>query len=330
MICSLGFLHRAAITVIAAAVSLGPLPALAQSPASDKPLRTILPVGPGSGVDTIMRTVSPALTKSLGQPVVIENMPGAGGITGTQAIVGSRPDGQTIGVVSNNHVINPSVYSKMPFDSIADITPIMVVGTTPLVLVVNPNKLPVKDVKELVAALKAKPGAYNYASSGNGTILHLAAEMFIDQAGVTSNHIPYKGVGPMVTDIMGGQVDWGVTSLPSIQGHLKTGSLRAIGVATAQRLAAAPDIPTMVEQGMPNYLVDGWFAVIGPAKLPPDQVKRIHAAFAAALATPEVTEAMAKQGNVINPSTPEVAVAFFRSEQDKYAKLVKKAGVKID
>jgi tripartite-type tricarboxylate transporter receptor subunit TctC len=330
MICSLGFLHRTAITVIAAAASLGPLPALAQSPASDKPLRTILPVGPGSGVDTIMRTVSPALTKSLGQPVVIENMPGAGGIPGTQAIVGSRPDGQTIGVVSNNHVINPSVYSKMPFDSIADITPIMVVGTTPLVLVVNPNKLPVKDVKELVAALKAKPGAYNYASSGNGTILHLAAEMFIDQAGVTSNHIPYKGVGPMVTDIMGGQVDWGVTSLPSIQGHLKTGSLRAIGVATAQRLAAAPEIPTMVEQGMPNYLVDGWFAVIGPAKLPPDQVKRIHAAFAAALATPEVKEAMAKQGNVINPSTPEVAVAFFRSEQDKYAKLVKKAGVKID
>ena len=227
-------------------------------------------------------------------------------------------------------MINPSVYSKMPFDSIADITPVMVIGTTPLVLVVNPNKLPVKDVKELVAALKAKPGAYNYASSGNGTILHLAAEMFIDQAGVTSNHIPYKGVGPMVTDIMGGQVDWGVVALPSVQGHLKTGSLRAIGVGTAQRVPAAPEIPTMVEQGMPNYLVDGWFAVIGPAKLPPDQVKRIHAAFASALATPEVKEAMAKQGNVINPSTPEVAVAFFRSEQDKYAKLVKKAGVKVD
>jgi len=261
---------------------------------------------------------------------VIENMPGAGGITGTQAIVNARADGQTIGIVSNNHVINPAVYSKMPFDSLADITPIMIVGSTPMVLVVNPSKLPVKDVKELIAALKAKPGVYNYASSGNGTILHLADEMFVDQAGVTSNHIPYKGVGPMISDLIGGQVDWGVTSLPSVQGHLKAGTLRAIGVGSAKRVAAAPDIPTMVEQGLPNYLVEGWFAVIGPAKLPPDQVKRIHAGFLAAMAAPEVKEAMAKQGNDINPSTPEAAAAYFRSEQDKYATLVKKAGVKLD
>lgn len=327
---SLRFSRRVAIPAIAAALSLGSLSVAAQTPALDKPLRTILPVGPGSGVDTIMRTVSPALTKSLGQPVVIENMPGAGGITGTQAIVNSRPDGQTIGVVSNNHVINPSVYSKMPFDSIADITPIMVVGSTPMVLVVNPNKLPVKDVKELIAALKAKPGVYNYASSGNGTILHLADEMFVDQAGVTSNHIPYKGVGPMISDLIGGQVDWGVTSLPSVQGHLKAGTLRAIGVGSVKRVAAAPEIPTMVEQGMPNYLVEGWFAVIGPAKLPPEQVKRIHAGFLAAMAAPEVKEAMAKQGNDISPTTPEAAAAYFRSEQEKYANLVKKAGVKLD
>jgi len=218
----------------------------------------------------------------------------------------------------------------MPFDSINDITPIMVVGTTPLVLVVNPNRLPVKDAKELIAALKAKPGTYNYASSGNGTILHLAAEMFLDQTGTTSNHIPYKGVGAMVTDLMGGQVDWGVLALPSVQGHLKTGSLRAIGTGTAARIPAAPEIPTMVEQGVPGYLVDGWFAVIGPAKLPPAQVKRIHDGWTAALASPEVQEAMAKQGNVIMPTTPEAAVAFFKSEQDKYAKLVQKAGVKLD
>ncbi|HTQ00023.1 MAG TPA: tripartite tricarboxylate transporter substrate binding protein [Casimicrobiaceae bacterium] len=318
---------RAAVALLGALALAAALPARAQP---TPPLRAILPVSPGSGVDTITRSIAPSLTKVLGQPVVIENMPGAGGITGTQAIVKAAPDGNTIGMVSNNHVINPSVYKKMPFDSINDITPIMVVGSTPLVLVVNPTKLPVKNAQELIAALKAHPGKYNYGSSGNGTILHLAAEMFLDQTGTTSNHIPYKGVGPMVTDIMGGQVDWGVTSLPSVQGHIKTGALRAIGTGTAQRVPAAPDIPTMAEQGVPTYLVDGWFAVIGPAKLPPAQVKRLHDAFEAAFATPEAQEAMAKQGNVIKPTTPEAAVAFFRAEQARYAKLVEKAGVKID
>lgn len=325
-------LRRPLLRALAAAiVALAPIAAFAQAPVPDKPLKAILPVGAGSGVDTIVRSIAPSLSKSLGgQPVVIENLPGAGGITGTQAIVKAPADGLTIGVVSNNHVINPSVYRKMPFDSLNDITPIMVVGSTPMVLVVNPNKLPVKDAKELAAALKAKPGVYNYASSGNGTILHLAAEMFLEQAGATSNHIPYKGVGPMITDLLGGQVDWGVLALPSVQQHLKTGGLRPIGVGNAARVAAAPEIPTMVEQGMPDYLVEGWFAVVAPAKLPAAEVKRIHAGFAAAMAAPEVQEAMAKQGNVIRPTSPEAAVAFFRTEQDKYAKLVQKAGVKLD
>jgi tripartite-type tricarboxylate transporter receptor subunit TctC len=320
-----------ALAALVAALAAIATPAHAQAPVTDKPLRAILPVGAGSGVDTIARSIAPSVSKSLGgQPVVIENLPGAGGITGTQAIVKAPADGLTIGIVSNNHVINPSVYKKLPFDSLNDITPIMVVGSTPMVLVVNPNKLPVKDAKELAAALKAKPGAYNYASSGNGTILHLAAEMFLEQAGATSNHIPYKGVGPMVNDLLGGQVDWGVLALPAVQQHLKTGALRPIGVGNATRVPAAPEIPTLVEQGMPDYLVEGWFAVIAPAKLPAADVKRIHAGFAAAMAMPEVQEAMAKQGNVIKPSTPEAAVAFFKTEQDKYAKLVQKAGVKLD
>jgi tripartite-type tricarboxylate transporter receptor subunit TctC len=323
----MSFVNRLAVALAATALGIGTQVVHAQS----QPLRAILPVGPGSGVDTITRSVGPSLTKALnGQAVVIENMPGAGGITGTQAIVKAAPDGNTIGVVSNNHVINPSVYKKMPFDSLTDITPIMVVGTTPLVVVVNPTKMPVKDAKEFIAALKAKPGGYNYASSGNGTILHLAAEMFLDQTGTTSAHVPYKGVGAMVTDLLGGQVEWGVLALPSVQQHLKSGALKAIGTGTSARIPAAPDIPTMAEQGVPGYLVDGWFAVIGPAKLPPAQVKRMHDAWTAALATAEVQEAMAKQGNVIKPTTPEAAVAFFKSEQDKYAKLVQKAGVKLD
>ena len=297
--------------------------------AQGKPMRVILPVSVGSGVDTIARASSAALAKALDQPVVIENLPGAGGITGTAAIVKARPDGTTIGMVSNNHVINPSVYSKMPFDSIEDITPITVMGATPLVLVVNP-KVPAKNVTELIAFLKAKPSAYNYASSGNGTIIHLAGELFVDEAGVEVRHVPYKGVGPMVIDLISGQVELGVVALPAAQGHLKSGALRAIGIGGKKRTPAAPEIPTIAEQGLPNYEAEGWFAVIGPAKLPAAEVNRIHAAFVAAFADPEVKENMVKQGNIINPTSPEDAAKFFRSELAKYAKLVKKAGVKLD
>jgi len=296
---------------------------------AERAVRFILPVGAGSGVDTIVRAAAAAMGKTLGHPVVIENQPGAGGIVGTSTLVKSAPDGMTLSVVSNNHVVYPSVYKSLPFDPINDITPICVLGSTPFVLVVNPAKVAATNVKELVALLKAKPDGYNYASSGNGTILHLAAEMFMEEAQVKVKHIPYKGVGPMVTDLIGGQVELGVLSLPSIQAHLKSGALRAIGVGGTARVAAAPDIPTIAEQGLPNYNMEGWFAVVGPAKLPIAEARRIQAAVAAAYATPEVKEAMAKQGNTINPGTPEAAALFFRSEMVKYARLVKKAGVEL-
>ena len=260
-----------------------------------KVVRFILPVATASGVDTITRASSQALSTALGASVVVENQPGAGGIVGTSAMIKSPPDGTTLSIVSNNHVIYPSVYKSVPFDPINDITPIAVIGSTPIVFVVNP-KVPAKDAKELIALLKAKPGGYNYGSSGNGTILHLAAEMFMDEAGVKATHVPYKGVGPMLTDLIGGQVEMGTLSLPSIQQHLKSGALRAIGTGTATRLAAAPDIPTMTEQGMPGYLVEGWFAVIGPAKMSAADVKRINAAFVTAFATPEVRETDGQAG----------------------------------
>ena len=316
---------RLACALVATAL---PLSALAQ--ATQKPMRVILPVSAGSGVDAIVRAASTALSKSLGQPVVVDNIPGAGGVTGTAAIVKAAPDGTTIGVISNNHVTNPSVYKSLPYDSIADITPIAIVGSTPFLLVVNPARLPAKNVKELVALLKAKPGEYNYASSGNGTIIHFAGAMFADEAGVDIKHIPYKGTGPMVTDLIGGQVDLGIVSLPAAQGHLKSGALRAIGVGGATRSAAAPDIATIAEQGLPKYEVAGWFAVVGPARLAPPEVKRIHDAFAAAYTSPEVKEAMARQGNEINVGTPEAAGAFIRAEIEKYAKVAKKVGMQLD
>jgi tripartite-type tricarboxylate transporter receptor subunit TctC len=314
--------------LLASLVATLALPALAQAP--QKPMRVILPVSAGSGVDAIVRAATHSLSKALGQTVVVENLPGAGGITGTLALVKAPADGATIAVVSNNHVTNPSVYKNLPFDPIADITPIAIIGSTPFVLVVNPTKLAVKDARELVAALKARPGEYNYASSGNGTIIHLGGAMFADEAGVDIKHIPYKGTGPMVTDLLGGQVDLGVVALPSVQGHLKTGALRAVGVGGKTRTPAAPDIPTIAEQGLPGYEIFGWFAVIGPPKLPSTEVKRIHDAFAAAFASPETKEAMAKQGNDINVSTPEAADRFFRDETERYARLIKKIGLKID
>ena len=298
-------------------------PALAQS---DKPVRFILPNATGSGVDTIARASQNALSKALGHPIIIDNQPGAGGILGLQTLARSPADGNTLGIVSNNVVIFPSVLKSVPFDMPGDFTPIAVVGFTPVVLVVN-AKVPARDAKEFIALLKAKNGDMTYASGGNGTILHLASAMFLDEAKVSARHIPYKGVGPMLSDLIGGQVDFATAALPSVQGHLKSGALRAIGITTAQRAAAAPEIPTFVEQGLPNYVVDAWFAVIAPKGLPAADVKRIHDALVAAFDDPEVKEAMARQGNVISVGAADKAMPFFRSERAKYALLVKKAGV---
>ena len=303
-------------------------PVNAQHP--DKPLRVILPVGAGSGVDTIIRAAAPSLTKALGgQAVVIENLPGAGGITGSSVLARAPADGLTIGVVSNNHVVNPSVFKKMPFDAINDFTPISVVGATPFVLVVNP-KVPARNAKELQALLRARPDGYNNASSGNGTIIHLAGAMFLDAAGVQARHIPYKGVGPMVADLLGGQVEMGVVSVPAAQGALKAGQLRAIGVMGKSRVASLPDVPTIAEQGFPEVDIAGWFAVVGPPRLPAATVRRMHDAVVAAFDMPETREAMARQDNVVQPMSPEASLQFFKTEQARYVRLVKQAGVEAE
>lgn len=318
-------LKRRAALALGAALMLA-APAWADTP----PMRVILPIGPGSGVDTIVRAAQVALGKALNQPVVIENLPGAGGITGTSALVKAAPDGNTIAFISNNHAVNPSVFKKLPYDSLNDITPISVVGGSPFLLVVNPKLVSARNAKELQAFLKIKPEEHNYASSGNGTVIHLAGEMVIDALGVEVRHVPYKGMGPMITDIMAGQLEMGVASVPSVQGQLKSGTLRAIGVLGKSRVASLPDLPTFAEQGFPEVDVMGWFAVVAPARLPAAQVKRIHEAVVAAFADPEVKAAMAKQDNVINPSTPEAARQFLKAEQERFAKIVVKANVKLD
>lgn len=290
----------------------------------DRPVRFILPNATGSGVDAITRAAQPALAKALGAPLVIENQPGAGGILGLQTLARSAPDGFALSVVSNNVVIFPSVLKSLPFDMPGDFTPIAVIGSTPMVLAVNPGKMAVTGHNELVAMLKAKPGGFNFASGGNGTILHLATELYLDAAGVRAQHVAYKGVGAMVTDLIGGQVDFGTAALPSFQGHIRSGALRPIGLLTAQRTPAAPEIPTFAEQGLANFEVEAWFAVIGPKGMSAATVKKINEAVVAAFADPAVKEAMAKQGNTVRVGTPEQAQGSFRSELAKYAALVKK------
>jgi tripartite-type tricarboxylate transporter receptor subunit TctC len=313
-------------TVLAAIAAAGLAPALSAW-AQAGTVKFILPNATGSGVDAITRSAQTALGKALNANVVVENQPGAGGVVGLQALAKSAPDGSTLSVVSNNVVIFPSVLKSLPFDMPNDFTPIAVVGATPMVLVVNPAKVPAMNGKEFIALLKSKPGQLNFASGGNGTILHLAAELFLEAAGATAKHIPYKGVGPMVTDLIGGQVEFAVAALPSVQAHIKSGALRAIGTLTPQRTPAAAEIPTFAEQGLTNFSVDAWFAVIGPKGMSAANVKKTHEAVVAAFADPAVRETMAKQGNTIAISSPEQANAMFRSELAKYAALVKKVGL---
>ena len=290
-------------------------------------MRFILPNAPGSGVDAITRAAQPAFSKALGAPVVVENQSGAGGVIGLQSLARSAPDGNTLSVVSNNVVIFPSVLKSLPFDMPGDFTPIAIVGSTPIVLVVNPARISASGHKEFVALIKSKPDTFNYGSSGNGTILHLAVELYLDAAGIKVKHIPYKGVGPMVTDLLGGQVDFAAAALPSVQGHIASGKLRPIGIFPAQRTPAAPEIPTFAEQGLANFEVEAWFAVIGPRGMSAAAVKKVHEAVVAAFADAAVKEMMAKQGNTIRITTTEQAQASFRSELAKYAAMVKKVGL---
>lgn len=323
--------RRTALAMVLASLASGALPALAQTKAAghDKALRVILPLSAGSGADGAIRAISTPISKALGQTLVIENLPGAGGITGTAQIVRAPKDGDTIGIVSNNHVVNPSLYKNIPFDSIKDIAPITIIGTTPFVLVANP-KVPARTVQELIAHAKAHPGTLNYGSSGNGTILHLGAAMFVEQAQIDVPHIPYKGMGQLMNDLLSGQVQLGVVAVAPAMAHIKAGNLRAIGITSAKRSASLPDVPTIAEQGLPQYELDGWIAAIAPAGVPKAEMDRLYQGFVQGIASPEAREALIAQGYEIQLTPPEVAARFMASEKQRMQAAVKAAQVKMD
>ncbi|MEJ8294262.1 tripartite tricarboxylate transporter substrate binding protein [Delftia tsuruhatensis] len=312
---------------LAALISMACVQAVHAQP--DRPLRLIVPLAAGSTVDAVARALAPGMGRATGHAVVVENIAGAGGIPGTGQIVKAARDGLTLGMISSNHVINPGLYKSIPYDSLRDITPIAVIATVPLALVVHPS-LPVRSVRELLAHAKAHPGQLNYGSAGNGSTLHLAGELLVREAGIDLRHVPYRGTGPLLTDLIGGQIQAGFVSVSQVAPHIRSGALRALAVSTPARLAALPDLPTLSEAGVPRYSFDAWIALIGPAGLPRATTEGAHAAVKAALASPEARAALAAQGLVLLDTGPDAAPAFFQAELAKHQKLVRESGATID
>jgi len=293
-----------------------------------KPVRIVVPFAPGGGSDFIARFIAQRLTEGLKQQVIVENKPGAGGVLGIEAGIKSPADGYTLTLIASSYTVNPSVY-KLRFDPVGDITPIIQLSQGPLVAVVRPS-LPVKNVKELIAVAKEKPGQINFASSGQGSVIHMATELFASMAGIKMNHIPYKGTGPALTDTLGGQTDIFFSSTATAMPHVQAGKLRAIAVTSAKRIPALPNVPTVAESGVPGYDVILWHGLIGPKGLPRPIVERINAEASKALKLKETAEQLQNDGVAPAGGTPEQFAAQIKKEIGIWRKVAADAGVKAE
>jgi len=306
-------------------------PASAQAPAyPTKPVRIVVPFPAGGATDILARAVAQKLTETWGQAFVVDNRPGAGGNIGSELVAKAAPDGYTLemGTVGT-HAINASLYAKMPYDHVKDFAPIILVAGVPNVLVVNPA-VPVNSVQELIAYAKANPGKLNFASSGNGTSIHLSGELFKVMAGVQMTHIPYKGSAPALADLLGGQVQLMFDNLPPSLPQIKGGKLRALGVTSAARAPALPDTPTIAESGLPGFDASSWFGLLAPAGTPPAIIAKLNTEIAKWLATPEAKEKLVAIGANIAGGTPEDFARHVQAETAKWAKVVKESGAKVD
>lgn len=292
----------------------------------NKSVRMIVPFAPGGNTDIIARIVAPGMSKALGQQIVIENRGGAGSMLGTDVASKAAPDGYTVLMVSAAHVINPAMVKKLPFDPVKSFAAISKVADVPSAIVVHPS-LPVKDAKQLVALAKAHPGKLNYGSAGRGSIGHLAAELLGSVAQIKMTHVPYKGAGPALTDAMAGHVELLISSMPAIIGQSRSGRLRMIAQGGEKRSSAAPDVPTMVESGMPGFVVTAGFGMFGPAGMPRAAIDRMLAALRSTLADPVVRERLSGEGADPVGSTPEEYDRFTRSEIEKWIKVARAAGI---
>jgi len=295
-----------------------------------KPIRLIVPFAAGGGNDNVARLVGKRLADSLGQPAVIDNRPGAGGVVGAELAAKSAPDGYTLflgGVGS--HAINPNLHAKLPYDPIKDFAPVSLLAQAPLVLVVHPS-VPVHDVAEFIAYARAHPGRLNFASNGNGSSSQLAAVMFASMAGVDMVHVPYKGLAPALTDLLAGEVQLMFSSVVAILPHIKAGKLRAIAVTGAKRLASMPELPTIAESGLPGYEASSWYGILAPAGTPRDIVVRLNAELAKALEQPEVRNSLLAEGAEPAGGSPERFAAHIRAEMERLGKIIRDAKIRLE
>lgn len=300
--------------------------AIAEYP--EKPIKLIVPFAPGGGTDLIARTLSIGMQKALGQSVIVENKPGGGTIIGTDAVAKSSPDGYTLLMATFAHAINPSMQPKMPFDTNKAFTPITMVAKGPNVLVVKADS-PIRSVKDLITAAKSNPGKFTYASQGNGTSAHLAGEMFTNLAKLNMIHVPYRGAGPAITDLLGGQVDMIFGTAAAVSAFVDSGKLRAIGVTSPQASPAFKGIPAIADT-VPGYQVESWYGIYAPAGTPPDVIAKIGAAAAVAARGPDFSKKIEPEGLAVTASTPAELDVYVKAEEVRWKKIVQENNIKPD
>ena len=308
-------------------------PALAQAPAvrdwPTRSIRLVVPFPPGSGVDIVSRHVAPRLSEGLGQPVVIDNRGGAGGVVGAEVAAKSPADGYTLLMGTAGILTVVPALAKVNYNVQRDFAPVSVVASVPSVLVVHPS-LPVKTVRDLVALARARPGSINYATTGNGTLPHLAAEFLRLRASIDIVHVPYKGSAPAITDLLGGQVEMFFANMLSAMPHITSGRLRAVAVSSAKRSAVLPAVPTMIEAGYPDFEASTWFGLLAPSGVPPEIVQRLHAEVVKLLAGKELQQRLGSEGAVAVGNTPSEFAAYIRSETEKWTRVVKAAQIRAE
>lgn len=316
--------------MLAALLGVNSVSAQSDSQYPSKPIRMIVPSAPGSGPDIMARAIGQKLTESLGQPVVIDNRPGAGGIIGSEAAAKSPPDGYTL-IMSNAgaHAVNASLYAKLPYDPVRDFAPVTLVAMAPNILIVHPA-LPVRSVKELIVLAKAKPGELTFGSGGNGSTAHLSGEMFKTMAGINIVHVPFKGSPAAVIGVISGQIAMAFPNIPPALPHVRSGKLKALAVTTAKRSAAVPETPTVAEAGLPGYEATAWFGVLAPAATPPQIIAKLSAAIVKSLRTREMQERLAAEGTEPVGNTPEQFALTVRNDIAKWAKVVKSSGARAE